>query len=60
MNNIEDDFHSKIQHLDILFKYIKNNNYSEFATYISGLKHGEIDVNSKDENGNYLIFLPLS
>ncbi|ANB50636.1 hypothetical protein [Powai lake megavirus] len=59
MNIIEDDFHSKIEHLDILFKYIKNNNYSEFAAYISGLKHGEIDVNSKDENGNYLIFFAI-
>ncbi|QGR53979.1 ankyrin repeat-containing protein [Moumouvirus maliensis] len=59
MENINDDFHSKIKHLDILFKYIKNNNQEEFKNYIHDLKPGEVDVNSKDENGNYLIFFAI-
>ncbi|AQN68354.1 ankyrin repeat protein [Saudi moumouvirus] len=59
MENVNDDFHSKMKHLDILFKYIKNNNEEEFIKYIDSLKHGEVDVNSKDENGNYLIFFAI-
>lgn len=61
MNNVPnmDNFHVKIKHINILFQLIKSNNEEEFITYISKLSYDDIDVNMKDENGNYLIFFSI-
>ena len=51
-----DDFHSKTEHLNDLFDLIKNNKENDFIEYITKLKPGDVDVNIRDNNGNYLIF----
>lgn len=53
-----DDFHSKTQHLNKLFNLIKSNKEKEFMDYINQLTPDQIDINIRDENGNYMIFLP--
>lgn len=50
-----DDFHTKIKHINTLFHFIKTNKEEQFLEYLSNLKREEIDVNTKDEHGNYLI-----
>jgi len=50
-----DDFHTKTHHINTLFQFIKNNKEEQFMEYISNLTPEEIDVNMRDENGNYLI-----
>lgn len=57
MENIlhKDDFHKKTQQINTLFQFIKNKKEDQFVEYLSNLTHEEVDVNMKDENGNYLI-----
>src|SRR4051812_36186596 len=55
-----DDFHSKSAHLNTLFKFAKTNKEDQFLEYISNLERSEINVNVKDQNGNYLIFFAIT
>jgi ankyrin repeat protein len=55
----QDDFYVKVKNLEVLFQFIKTNKYEEFIEYISSLTSDEVDVNLKDEQGNYLIFLAI-
>jgi ankyrin repeat protein len=55
----KDDFYIKTKHLNTLFQFIKTNKEEQFLEYISNLTHDEVDVNIKDENGNYLIFFAI-
>lgn len=54
-----DDFHSKTQHLNKLFNLIKSNKEKEFMDYINQLTPDQIDINIRDENGNYMIFFAI-
>lgn len=51
----KDDFHIKTKHITTLFQFIKNNKEDQFLEYLSALGMDEVDINTKDENGNYLI-----
>jgi ankyrin repeat protein len=53
--NILDNFHNKTKHLYTLFQFIKTNKEEQFLEYISNLTSEEIDVNMRDEHGNYLV-----
>ena len=55
----KDDFHIKTKHLNTLFQFIKTNKEDQFLEYISALTHEEVDVNIRDENGNYLIYFAI-
>ncbi|BCS83184.1 ankyrin repeat-containing protein [Cotonvirus japonicus] len=55
----KDDFHLKTKHINTLFEYAKNNKRKEFIDYISKLEPNDVDVNMRDENGNYLIFFAI-
>jgi ankyrin repeat protein len=55
----KDDFHVRTHHLNTLFNFIKNNKEEQFLEYISVLNKDDIDVNVKDEQGNYLIFFAI-
>jgi len=55
----KDDFHIKTKHINTLFHFIKTNKDDQFLEYISHLSYDEIDVNMRDENGNYLIFFAI-
>ena len=55
----KDDFHTKIKHINTLFQFIKTNKEDQFLEYISHLSQDEIDVNMRDETGNYLIFFAV-
>ena len=61
MENIpsKDDFHTKTKHINTLFQFIKTNKEEQFLEYISALSMDELDVNMKDDNGNYLIFFAI-
>ena len=50
-----DDFHIKTKHINTLFQFVKTNKEEQFLDYISALSPDSIDVNMRDENGNYLI-----
>lgn len=54
-----DDFHTKNKHLITLYQFIKANKEEQFLEYISNLTPEEIDVNMRDENGNYLVFFAI-
>ena len=54
-----DDFHTKTKHINTLFQFIKTNKEDQFLEYISNLSKDEVDVNMRDENGNYLIFFAI-
>lgn len=51
----KDDFHTKTKHLNTLFQFIKTNKEEQFLEYISTLTKDDVDINMRDENGNYLI-----
>lgn len=55
----KDDFHTKAKHINTLFQFIKTNKEEQFLEYISNLTPEEVDVNMKDDNGNYLIFFAI-
>jgi ankyrin repeat protein len=55
----KDEFHTKTKHINTLFQFIKTNKEDQFLEYISSLSPDELDVNMKDENGNYLIFFAI-
>ena len=61
MENVtkHDDFHIKNKHIITLFQLIKINKEEQFLEHISSLSQEEIDVNTKDDNGNYLIFFAI-
>lgn len=59
MNTHKDDFHDKIKHINMLFDFLKSNNDAEFITYLSKLSINDVDVNIKDDQGNYLVFLAV-
>lgn len=54
-----DEFNDKVKNINILFQFIKNNKYEQFLEYISTLNKTNLDVNMKDDNGNYLITLAI-
>lgn len=56
---ISDNYNIKIKNINELFKLIKENKQTEFINFLKSLKKDDIDVNLKDENGNYLIFLAI-
>ena len=53
-DNVRDDFHTKVKNLNVLFQFIKNNKEEQFLEYIANLTVDDVDVNNKDEQGNYL------
>uniref|UniRef100_A0A6C0LTA6 Uncharacterized protein n=1 Tax=viral metagenome TaxID=1070528 RepID=A0A6C0LTA6_9ZZZZ len=55
----QDDFHTKIQRINKLFELIKIGQYEQFLNYLSILKLDEIDVNTKDDNSNYLLLFAI-
>lgn len=55
----KDDFYTKTSHITTLFNFIKNNKEDQFLEYLTSLSVDEVDVNMKDENGNYLIFFAI-
>lgn len=56
---INDDFHIKVKNVNILFQFIKSNQESQFMKYISTLSQENLDVNMKDDQGNYLIHFAI-
>lgn len=54
-NQENDDFHSKLRHINTLFQFLKSNKDEQFMEYITALDKEEIDINTKDETGNFLI-----
>lgn len=54
-----DDFHTKTKHINTLFQFIKDNKEEEFLEYLSNLNKGEVDINTPDENGNYIITIAV-
>lgn len=55
----KDDFYAKTSHINTLFRFLKNHKEKEFIEYISSYKPNEIDVNMKDDSGNYLIYFAV-
>ncbi|MEM3062075.1 MAG: ankyrin repeat domain-containing protein, partial [Nitrososphaerota archaeon] len=55
----KDDFHTKTKNVSTLFQFVKNGKEMEFLEYISNLSQEEIDVNMRDEQGNYLIHFAI-
>jgi ankyrin repeat protein len=55
----KDDFDIKNKHINILFQFIKTNKEDQFLEYISNLNKNEIDVNIRDDHGNYLIYFAI-
>jgi ankyrin repeat protein len=55
----KDDFHTKTKHINTLFQFIKTNKEEQFFEYISSLTADEVDVNMRDENGNYLVSIAI-
>lgn len=56
VNSIEkDNFYLKTKHILTLFEFIKNNKVDQFLDYLSSLEPDDLDINLKDQNGNYLI-----
>lgn len=55
----KDDFHLKTKNINTLFQFIKTGKEEQFLEYISSLSVDEVDVNMKDENGNYLIYFAI-
>lgn len=56
----KDDFHIKVKHSNTLFQFIKTNKEDQFLEYISALSQEDIDVNMRDDNGNYLIYFAIT
>lgn len=56
---VHDNFYSKMKHLNTLFEIIKKNKEEQFLDYIDNLTTDEIDVNIKDDSGNYLIYFAI-
>lgn len=61
MNNIiiEDNYAKKQKHLNMLMHFVKNDKDDQFLEYISSIDKPVLDLNLKDENGNYLIFIAV-
>ncbi|MEM0354090.1 MAG: ankyrin repeat domain-containing protein [Thermoplasmata archaeon] len=55
----KDNFHSKAKIVNTLFQFIKNGKEMQFLEYISNFSQEEIDVNMRDEQGNYLIHFAI-
>lgn len=55
----KDDFHTKTKNINVLFQLIKTRKQTKFLEYLSHLQPDEVDVNTKDENGNYLVFFAI-
>lgn len=55
----KDDFHTKTKHINTLFQFIKSNKEEQFIEYISALTPDDVDVNMKDDQGNYLVFFAV-
>lgn len=59
-NNInQDNFYVKTKHINTLFQFIKNNKEEQFIEYLSNLDKETVDINIKDEHGNYLLFFAI-
>lgn len=60
MNNDDiNSYESMTTHINILFDLIKNGKTNKFIKYLSALDITEININTKDNNDNYLIFFAL-
>lgn len=61
MNNDFDiiSYETITNHVNELFKLIKDGKTKKFIQYLSALNVNEVNVNIKDENDNYLIFFYL-
>ena len=57
--NYKDDYYVKNKRLNDLFKYIKNNELDQFMNYLSNMGPEDVDINGRDEAGNYLIFFAV-
>lgn len=55
-----DDFTTKTNHLITLFNLIKENKEKAFLEYLSKLNQNDVNINMRDENGNYLIFFAVT
>lgn len=58
-NIIRDTYHEKIKHNNILFQLLKTSKNDQFIDYLAHLDKSDSDLNAKDEQGNYLIFLAI-
>lgn len=56
---IEDNLYIKYKHINILFQYLKYGKEDNFLEYLSTLTKKDIDINMKDEQGNFLIFFAV-
>jgi ankyrin repeat protein len=57
--SIKDTFHEKMKHINILFQFIKTGKNDQFIEYLSHIDKETIDLNTRDEQGNYLIFFAI-
>lgn len=55
----QDNFYIKTNHINTLFQFIKNNKEEQFIEYLSNLDKEIVDINIKDEHGNYLVFFAI-
>jgi len=55
----QDTFHIKVAHTLELFRLVRGHDEEKFLDYLSKLRPDDVDVNMRDENGNYLIFLAV-
>lgn len=54
-----DNFYTKAKHLNTLFQFVKANKEEQFLEYISNLTPEEVDVNIRDDLGNYLVTIAV-
>jgi len=61
MNNIiiEDNYAKKQKYLNALIHFVKNDKDEQFLEYILSIDKSLLDLNLKDDTGNYLIFIAV-
>ena len=56
---IEDNYLKKQKHLNTLMHYLKNDKDEQFLEYIDSIEKSLLDLNLKDDNGNFLAFIAV-
>lgn len=51
----KDNFYTKKKHIDALFHFLERKKEEQFIEYITSIPKTDIDINTKDNYGNYLI-----
>lgn len=59
MQNSFDTYEINIKYSDQLFSLIKHHQFAKFIEYLSTIPSDSFDINTKDVNGNYLIFFAV-